>query len=372
MSGYNEARRLPSLTLFGVLSVFLVVACGAEAAQTPISSPKAAVETIPTTELEPTATTVPSPVLQATSTPPPPPTVPVAISALVPTAGPTPTPMPTPNIDATVEARLQTAMAAAATTPEPTPDIESTVEARVLATIAAMAESKPNPTPTVPAATQVPDATPTPIPVPIQEAAPSTPIPPTVYGVLEVGFEPRGSGTVAPEPPIDAAFVIESVNGKTSIIWITDSDPGTGSFVNRRTILDFGLVLDPGEYIITNLIGQHPELYDEPVSFPSFRVALSNLYKFATLEFIVPETGCIHIGRISATYFRVSPGSRAEQDRVIEQIIREIRGTANYVYLSAGSIVAKSARHETLDREEWINEAKTRDCRAARPKWVAG
>lgn len=320
--------------------------------------------------IEPTLPSAPGPVLQATDTPPP--TVPAAM----PLPGPTPdststTPMPTPNIDATVEARLQEAVAAMPTTAVPTVDIDSTVEARVRATIAAMPQSTPNPTPAAPSATPAPAATETPIPVPIQEAVPPTPMPPTVYGVLEVSFEPRGAfGTTAPDPPIDAALRIESVDGEERIHWINDPDPGTGSSYKKATTLDFALALEPGDYQIVGLVGQHSQLGDEAVSFPPFRVGLSGLYKFATLGIMVPETGCIHIGRISATYFRVSPGSRAEQDRVLDQINREIRGTVHYVYLSAGSLVAKTAQNAVLDRDEWIDEAKTRDCELAQPKWV--
>ena len=306
----------------------------------------------------------------------------VAVAELpVSAPSPTPTSAPTPNIDATVEARLQAAAAdVAASTPSPkptsapTPNIDATVEARVQATVEAKPLYTPAPLSTTSVASQVATPTPiptaTPVPIPIQEAdVPPTTKSPTVYGVLEVGFEPRGAaGTTAPEPPIDAAFWIESVDGKERIFWITDPDPETGSFA--RTILDFGLALEPGKYNIIRLIGQHPELADEPISFPRFRVGFGGAFKIASLEFTVPESGCIHIGRMSATFFRVSSGSRAEQERVLDKIGQEIRDTVHYVYLSAGSLVAKSAKNDPISNDEWGEEATRQECVLKFTRWI--
>jgi len=197
-------------------------------------------------------------------------------------------------------------------------------------------------------------------------------MPASVYGILDVRFEPRGiGGTKAPEPPIEAGFVIESADGEERIEVITDPDPES-SLLYKNTILDFSLALEPGEYKIVRLIGQHPELGDDPVSFPQFRVAFGGRARIATLSFTVPNSGCIHIGRLSTTYFRVSPGSRAEQDRVLDRIANEIRDTVYYVYLKTGSVVAKSAEIKRLfiGGEEWSEEAKSRGCTSALTKWL--
>ena len=202
-------------------------------------------------------------------------------------------------------------------------------------------------------------------------------MPDSVYGILEIGFEPRGiAGTKAPEPPVEAAVVIESADGEESIHWIIDPHPGTGSFYKKATILDFGLALEPGDYKIVGLIGQHFQLGDDPVLFPQFRVGFGYAtrrdsgYKIATLGFTVPDSGCVHIGRLSVTYFRVSPGSRAEQARVLDQIAKEIWDSIYYVDLRSGSLVAKWAQHRVMYHDEWSDEATSQDCVLGLTKWI--
>lgn len=108
------------------------------------------------------------------------------------------------------------------------------------------------------------------------------------------------------------------------------------------------------------------------MSFPGFRIPLgSTASRIATLSFLVPDSGCIYIGELSLAYFRVSPGSRTEQNRYLDQIAQEIRDTVHYSYYPNGSLVSKSASMENLtDSDSWDEEPSERGCKGKSTKWI--
>ena len=162
------------------------------------------------------------------------------------------------------------------------------------------------------------------------------------------------------------------MDGEEVLEWITDREP---EFSSRyfTTTLNFALTLAPGEYQIIGLVGLHPDLGEDPVSFPAFRHGLGTLHSISTLSFSVPDSGCIYIGDFSLEYIRISPGSRTEQDKALDEIAREIRDTVYYSYIRSGSLVALEAGMDnTTDREDWDEEPSARDCLVKRTKWISG
>ena len=295
----------------------------------------------------------------------------------VPAAEPTQMSSPTPNLEATVEAMLQARLAAIPTptavpTPEPTatPVPTPTLTPAPTATPTALPTATPRPEPT---STPAPEPTATPVPAPILEAGPDVEAGlPTVFGKLKVEIEPRGgAATAVPDSAIQAAFWIESMEEEEEVlVWITDPEP---EFSPRyfATTLNFALTLAPGEYQIVGLVGLHPDLGEDPVGFPGFRVGLGTGHVISTLSFLVADSGCVYIGDLSLGYLRVSPGTRTEQQIYFDQISNEIKDTAYYYYYAEGSLVSGSASMDnTTDREDWDEEPLARGCLVKRTKWI--
>ncbi len=298
----------------------------------------------------------------------------------VPAAEPTQMPSPTPNLEATVEAMLQARLAAIPTptavpTPEPTatPVPTPTLTPAPTPTPTALPTATPRPEPT---STPAPEPTATPVPAPILEAGPDPEAElPNVYGKLKVEIVPRGgAATVVPDSAIQAAFWIESMDGEEVLEWITDPEP---EFSSRyfATTLNFALTLAPGEYRIVGLVGLHPDLGEDPVGFPGFRVGTTRRCRtcpiLATLSFSVPDSGCVYIGDLSLKYFRVSPGTRTEQQPYFDQISNEIKDATQYYYYPEGSLVSASASMDnTTDREDWDEEPLARGCNPKNTKWI--
>ena len=298
-----------------------------------------------------------------------------ATSPPLPTAEATALPPPTPNLEATVEAMLQATLAArpiATTVPTPEPTLTPMPTATVMPTPSPSPTALPTATPRVePTFTPTPEPTATPVPVPILEDSAPNPEaePPSVYGVVVVRIEPRGRAVI-PDSPIQVGFGIESANGEEIFQLVSDPEP---EFSSRyaKTTLNFALTLEPGEYQIFRLIGIHPNLAEDPVGFPGFRIPLGRDSRIATLSFLVPDSGCIYIGELSFAYIRVSPGSRTEQNMYIDQVGQEIRDTVHYAYLPEGSLISKSAGiSNRAGSDPWDKEPLERGCKLKMTKWI--
>ncbi len=307
-----------------------------------------------------------------------------ALPTPVPAAEPTQMPPPTPNLEATVEAMLQATLAAMPTsttvpTPEPTatpmPIPTPTPTPTQTPTAVPTATPRPEPTPT-----PTPEPTATPVPVPILEAGPDVEAePPSVFGIVEVRIVPgSGGGIVIPDSAIQAGFVIETADGEEIFDWITDPEPyhrfdRTNPGAGQKTRLNFALTLAPGEYKIVGLIGMHPDLAEDPVGFPSFRIPSGMESLIGNLSFSVPESGCIYIGDLSLEYLRVPPGSRTEQNTYLDQEAERLRDGIHYSYLRGGSLISISASIDNLtERGSWDKEPLERACRVKSTRWIFG
>ena len=100
-----------------------------------------------------------------------------------------------------------------------------------------------------------------------------------------------------PDSPIQLAFLIEPTEGEEIFEEITDQEPEFSRYY-RRTILDFALTLAPGDHKIVQLLGKHPDLDEDLIAFPGFRVSLGlgTGHHLSTLSFLVPDSGCFYIG----------------------------------------------------------------------------
>ncbi len=187
-----------------------------------------------------------------------------------------------------------------------------------------------------------------------------------------------GGGIVIPDSAIQVGFVIETADGEEIFDWITDPEPyyrfdRTNPRAGQKTRLNFALTLAPGEYQIVQLIGLHPDLSEDPVGFPPFRIGAGGDFAIGTLSFAVPESGCIYIGDLSFEYLRVPPGSRAEQNTYLEQEIERLRDTVHSSYLPGCSLISISASIDNLtERDSWDKEPLERACRVKSTRWIFG
>jgi hypothetical protein len=174
-------------------------------------------------------------------------------------------------------------------------------------------------------------------------------------------------GAVIPEPPIEVALVIESSEGEEIIELINDPEPEANPRFGTTT-LHFALNLEPGDYEVVALLGIHPDLKPEGhVGFPSFVLG----EYVGTFSFTVPESGCIHMGQLSFEYFRVSPGTRSQQEYDLKRVGESLNQPTYYVaYLKTGSLISKDARANRIDKRFWKEEVINRGCDFGHTVWV--
>ena len=159
------------------------------------------------------------------------------------------------------------------------------------------------PTPTaIPTETSIPTDTPTP-----------TPAPANVFGHLNLIFNSYGEGAVEPEKPLDITLVF---TGEEKFRVALPPDGG-----------DFSLNLPPGEYTLSSIAVSETSHSGTPWDLGAGNPA-----------FTVPNEGCIHIGKLTLSYYRLPPISIPEQLGLIRKLASQSRKGFTIQVLKSGSI----------------------------------
>lgn len=124
-----------------------------------------------------------------------------------------------------------------------------------------------------------------------------------VLGSVTLGIVPVYPGTL-PQPPIDLVLrVKEHRNGNELTFEIADGSAvwelmPAGPQKAGVSLQNFRLMLPPGEYSVSEFGVGAKSLSDRMFFLP-----------VAGPTFTVPESRCVYVGRITAIYWRLAPGS---------------------------------------------------------------
>lgn len=206
-------------------------------------------------------------------------------------------------------------------------ELAATSQAGTAISYAATQTAKPTSTLT-PSPTPTSTFTPTPSPTPTQTPTPTPTHTPTntptpemavVYGNLHVRLIPYGEGAQVPEDLGDLTLTFKV-------------DPGEEKFPVHVTEPNGGyfLSLPAGTYQINDL---------EIGALDSS--AMTGWLSIGWATFDVPESGCIYIGSLTLSYYRLPPLSFNEQIALVFQIIQG--EGAVLTYQESGSLVPESA-----------------------------
>lgn len=143
------------------------------------------------------------------------------------------------------------------------------------------------------------------------------------YGDLRLGFIPAAPAARPVRPPLAVALLIRPAHGSAQTTWMTASAPAVQGY-------QFHLTLPPGRYRVQLVSLDNAHLSPHPFAAPAGGPA-----------FTVPPTGCAYIGMISIVYYRLPPGTVAQQETVAAQLAR---GKAAYfTYLKTGGLLPDTA-----------------------------
>jgi hypothetical protein len=238
------------------------------------------------------------------------------VSVIMTACGPSGEELATTSSVETAVSRAATKTVTSTSTPEPT----LTPMPTATPTLA------PTSTPTL-----TPTATPTPSPTLTATAEGAT-----VYGDFQVAFIPHGEGAEVPQPPIDLSLIIESESGEGEFE-AKISDPAGG----------FSLNLPAGIYKIISLkLTSSGEDIDLPTSSPSL---------------IVPQAGCVYIGRLSLRYIKLPPLSIPEQLDLVLEMAKKTGQDLLVTVLENGSYILQSKGIDIPKASERVDGAENCD-----------
>jgi hypothetical protein len=157
-----------------------------------------------------------------------------------------------------------------------------------------------------------------------------------VVGSIRVGFMPGSDAAELPSGPLeDVTLVIDALTNPLHLRHPAgDPDPDWRAEGEDlvRTTFDFEVSLPPGTYQSALLEVVAPQIARDPVPLP-----------MSLLEFTLPRTGCVYIGRVSASYYRLPAGTLSEQRKAFDALTRRVGldplHEDIYVQLESGGLV---------------------------------
>ena len=204
----------------------------------------------------------------------------------------------------------------------------------VAATRNAIPTDTPQPPPTD-TPTPPPTDTPTPTIIPSDTPIPTpteTPTPEwaTLYGNLQIAMAPYGEEAEVPDSLGDLTLHFKNVDTEEEYTTIADKNGG------------FMILMPAGVY-----------------SFSQVRIgALDSKAPTSNPKIIVPDKGCLYIGRISFAYILLPPGSPGEQIALIQQLAAQGKDFVFTLATSGGiGMEAYSEVIEIPDESEWPSGA---------------
>lgn len=138
-----------------------------------------------------------------------------------------------------------------------------------------------------------------------------------VVGSIRVGFIRGADAAELPSEPLgDVTLVIDALTNPLHLRHPSgDPDPDWRAEGGRlaQTTFDFEVSLPPGTYQSALLEVVAAQIAPDPVPLP-----------MSLLEFTLPRTSCVYIGRVSASYYRLPAGTLSEQRKAFEALTRRI------------------------------------------------
>lgn len=160
------------------------------------------------------------------------------------------------------------------------------------------------------------DTTASPIPADQSPVATIPTGPPNVFGSVNLDFEAYGEGAVEPDPPYGLTLFPRPIDGVTSAGQSVAED-GT-----------FAIFAPPGESEIAAMGFDAPSLQD-----------FQFLHGTGGPQFTVPEQGCVYIGAVRYSLYRLGPDLLEEQLVTLGEIEDDIELDLALTFIVSGGLV---------------------------------
>lgn len=183
---------------------------------------------------------------------------------------------------------------------------------------------------------------------------------PTVTGSLALGFVPWQSGAQVPPAPRSVSFVLlsdgveimrELLDPEEDTVYVVDDEVVVGDLGEQPNWelalfhVDFGIVLEPGEYELVALEVDDPGWSSNPVSLLTGRP-----------RFSVTDTPCTYIGLLTFIFYRLPAGSIEEQKSMAGEVVASA-GVEYFTLLETGGLFGESANLSVPSAEERPEDA---------------
>lgn len=217
-----------------------------------------------------------------------------------------------------------------------------------------------------PETTTLPDSQATTTPVP----ATTTMSSPTVVGALALGFSPWQEGALVPPAPRSVSFLLLSEGGEISKelrdprnapITVVDDEVVTGELSEQPNwefavlYIEFEIALDPGDYELLAVEVNDPRWWSGTVSMLTGRPRLT-----------VSDSGCTYVGTLNFNYYRLPPGSLADQENMAADVARST-GIEYFTLVESGGFFGDSTYLDVPPTEERPESAA--GCIVLAPEW---